>query len=415
MTSFTFIHAADIHLDSPMAGLAARDGSCWQAVRGATRRAFAKMVDLAIRENASFVVVAGDLYDGTWKDHSTGQFAVQQFARLSREGIRTFVVFGNHDAQTRITRHLAWPDGVHAFGTRACDTVRLDDLDVAIHGRSYRNPATTENLAAEYCAPVPGLLNVAVLHTSLDGHPGHANYAPCSLAQLQASGHDYWALGHVHERSIRSEHPWVVFPGNMQGRSIRETGARGAMLVRVVDGAVRECMFHPLDEVRWEHARIDAAGATDPDDVLSELRHRLAHLAADADPVPLIARVDIRAHAHVRERVLRDPGWFEAEVRGRAEMVSAALWIERVRVSSAEAPTATGLPPELVSLLQEAARDPDCLQAVRAAVRPLLEKLPGDIGDTDTTPLIAAAREGDAASLAAAASSSVAARLGPDD
>ena len=182
--NFTFIHAADIHLDSPLHGLSRKDEAFSQLVRGATRKAFSNVVDLAIEEGAAFVVIAGDLYDGAWKDQSTGQFAIAQLARLARAGIRSVIVFGNHDADSRVTRHLTAPERVYKLKSAKCETVLFYDLGVAIHGRSYKEAATTENIASTYCPPVASMLNVALLHTALDGHEGHANYALCSLGEL---------------------------------------------------------------------------------------------------------------------------------------------------------------------------------------------------------------------------------------
>lgn len=116
--------------------MAGKDEAFSQLVRGATRRAFSNVVDLAIDKGASFVVIAGDLYDGTWKDHATGQFAVAQLARRSRAGTRAFIVFGNHDAESRVTRHLTMPDGVYSFSNKKCETIALPELGVAIHARS---------------------------------------------------------------------------------------------------------------------------------------------------------------------------------------------------------------------------------------------------------------------------------------
>ena len=274
-SDFTFIHAADIHLDSPLHGLSRKDEAFSQLVRGATRKAFANVVDLAIEEGAAFVVIAGDLYDGAWKDQSTGQFALSQLARLTRAGIRAVIAFGNHDAESRVTRHLTPPEGVYKLKNSRCETVVFDDLGVAVHGRSYKDAATTENIAASYCPPTPGMLNVAILHTALDGHEGHANYAPCSLGELQAAGHDYWALGHVHDHSVRADHPYVVFAGNTQGRHVRETGPKGAVVVRVEDDAIAHVEHRPCDEVRWAHARVDARGAREPADALDAIQAEL--------------------------------------------------------------------------------------------------------------------------------------------
>lgn len=413
--SLTFIHAADIHLDSPLHGLSRKDEEFSKLVRGATRKAFANVVDLAIEEGAAFVVIAGDLYDGAWKDQSTGQFAVAQLARLTRAGIRAVIAFGNHDAESRVTRHLTPPEGIYKLKSGKCETVLFDDLGVAIHGRSYKEAATTENIASTYCPPVPGLLNVALLHTALDGHEGHMNYAPCSLGELQAAGHDYWALGHVHDHAIRSEHPHVVFAGNTQGRHVRETGPKGAVVVRVEEGAIVHAEHRATDEVRWAHARVDAVGARDPIEVLAAIQAGLARESTGASGRPVAARVSVAVDGSLAQRLRSDSAWFEAEVRGHAAAVSDALWIERVRIEARDEPAAAGLPPELLELLAQALDDADCRRAVEAAVAPLIGKLPVDIGDFDTAPLLVAARGREGEALVRAARSLVEARLGRAD
>jgi DNA repair exonuclease SbcCD nuclease subunit len=411
MTGFTFVHAADIHLDSPLAGLSRKDEAFSELVRGATRRAFSNVVDLAIEEGAAFVVIAGDLYDGTWKDQATGQFAIRELARLTRHGIRAVVLFGNHDAESRVSRHFTPPEGVYLLGNRRCETVRFDDLGVALHGRSYKEAATTENIAATYCPPERGLFNVALLHTALDGHEGHANYAPCSVGELQAAGHDYWALGHVHEPSIRSEHPHIVFPGNTQGRHVRETGPKGAMLVRVEDGSVQSVEHRACDEARWAQVAADVRGARDTAEAVTEIRRQLGLATADADGRPLAARVTVQADGAVGRALRADPAWAEGEVRAAGAALSDELWIERVRLLASEGAPA-GLPPELAQLLAEALADPDCARAVAAATAPLVAKLPADVADAEIAPLVTAARAGDAAALVRAAREAVAARLG---
>lgn len=410
-SNLTFIHAADIHLDSPLHGLSRKDEDFSRLVRGATRKAFSNVVDLAIEEGAAFVVIAGDLYDGAWKDQSTGQFAIAQLARLTRAGIRSVIVFGNHDADSRVTRHLTAPEGVYKLKSAKCETVRFDDLGVAIHGRSYKDAATTEDIASTYCPPVPGMLNVALLHTALGGHDGHANYAPCSLGELQASGHDYWALGHVHEHAIRSDHPHVVFAGNTQGRHVRETGAKGAVVVRVEEGSIVHAEHRATDEVRWAHVQVDAIGARDPIEALTAIQSQLRPAVLDASGRPVAARVSITADGPLAQRLKADPTWFEAEVRGHAAAVSDALWIERVKISAADAPLPAGLPAELQELLAQALEDPDCQRAIESAVAPLTAKLPSDIDDPDIAPLLSSARSRDGQALVRAARALVEARL----
>lgn len=411
MGRFTFIHAADIHLDSPLAGLSRKDEAFSNLVRGATRRAFTNVVDLAIEEGARLVVIAGDLYDGTWKDQSTGQFAIRELARLTRAGIRSVVLFGNHDAESRVSRHFTPPEGVHLLSNKRCETVRFDDLGVAVHGRSYKDAATTENIAATYCPPESGLFNIAALHTALGGHEGHQNYAPCSVDELRAAGHDYWALGHVHEPSVRSEHPWIVFPGNTQGRHARETGAKGAMVVTVEDGSVHSVEHRACDEARWARVEADVRGAADAAEAVAEVRRQLTEAVRAADGRPLAARVALRANGTVGRALKADAVWSEGEVRAAAAGVAEELWIERVRLQVDEDGVG-GLPPEIMQLLAVALEDPDCARAVSAAAAPLLGKLPADVGDPDAAPLLTAARTGDSAALLRAARAAVAARLG---
>ncbi len=225
-----FLHAADIHLDSPLAGLNRRSDMPDAVIGHCTRRAFAAMIDLALAEDVAFVIIAGDLYDGDWRDFSTGLFFAEQMQRLGRP---CFLLRGNHDARSVITRNLTPPGNVREFSSRACETIELPGLRVALHGRSFPDRAVTEDFSAAYRQPVPGMLNIGVLHTSADDPGEHETYAPCRVADLALKGYDYWALGHIHARRVLSERPWIVFPGNPQGRHPKEPGPKGCTLVTV--------------------------------------------------------------------------------------------------------------------------------------------------------------------------------------
>ena len=229
MTAFSFIHAADLHLGSPLSGLATRDADLARRLASAGRQAFEDLVTQAIERAVAFVVVAGDVYDGDWADNTIGLFFARQVARLDRAGIPTILVRGNHDAESVITRSITLPASVHVFPAARAGTLRLDALRVAMHGRSFQGRAVEENLSLTYPAALPGWFNLGVLHTSCTGHAAHETYAPCSVADLAARGYDYWALGHIHEYAELSRDPWIVFPGNLQGRSVRECGEKGAV------------------------------------------------------------------------------------------------------------------------------------------------------------------------------------------
>ncbi len=268
---FRFIHTADTHIDSPLRGLEAYDGAPVEALRGATRRAFENLVRLALDEAVDFIVIAGDLYDGDWKDFSTGLFFTRQMARLREAGIPVYVIAGNHDAASVLTRRLSLPDNVHFFSTRAAESKQVAGLPVVIHGRGFPHRAVPENLVPDYPAPVSGLFNIGLLHSSLNGAPGHDTYAPCTLRDLTDKGYDYWALGHVHQPQVLARDPWVVFPGNLQGRHIREAGARGCQLVSVSDSLeVIDAEHRPLDLVRWQRISVDLSAADGLDQASSD-------------------------------------------------------------------------------------------------------------------------------------------------
>ncbi|MBY0430184.1 MAG: DNA repair exonuclease [Rhodospirillales bacterium] len=349
------LHTADIHLDSPLAGLVARAGSRANALTGATRRAFTALVDYAIEAKVDLLLIAGDLYDGDWKDFSTGLFFVAEMARLERAGIRAAVVKGNHDAENHMTRALSWPANVKVFRADKAETWNLEDLGVAVHGRSFPRRDVTENLAAAYPQPLAGLFNVGVLHTAADGKLGHTSYAPCTLADLVAKGYDYWALGHVHGRAVLSQTPWVVFPGNLQGRHVNETGAKGATLVTVKGGVVATAEHVPLDVVRWARLSVDLTGRTDYDESCALIRTRIAQAVDGADGRILAFRLILQGRTALHPRIAGDIERMDAECAGLAEQAGGDVWLERVLVET--------LPPETI-----ADSDSDSWQAVLAMV-----------------------------------------------
>jgi DNA repair exonuclease SbcCD nuclease subunit len=329
MPSFTFLHAADLHLDSPLRGLdnAAPAGH----IRDATRQALANLVKLAIERRVAFVLLAGDLYDGDWKDWRTGQFLVQQLAQLTRENIEIVAISGNHDAEQVLTKKLRIPG---MLGARRAETIRLDGAPVAVHGQSFATQAVTENLVLGYPGRVDGLFNIGLLHTAC-GSGEHANYAPCSVADLKRHGYDYWALGHVHTRSVLSRDPWIVFPGNIQGRHIKEEGSRGATLV-TVDGDRVEMEHQALDVLRWLRLDVDVTGAAGQEALLNRVRFALDRAVLEAEARMLAVRVTLVGDYPMHADLTRSPDATLQEVRGIAAEVAGpeALWIEDVHVGT---------------------------------------------------------------------------------
>src|ERR1700710_2393031 len=215
---FTFIHAADLHIDSPLAGLGVKDAAVAERFFKAGRTAVESLVAAAVDSKAAFLIVAGDVFDGDWKDVPTGHFFVRALGNLHRAGIRTVLVKGNHDADSVMSRALRYPDSVRTFASHKAESFVIDEHRVVRHGRSFGGRKVADDFIASYPARHDGWLNIGVLHTALDGRPGHESYAPCTIADLQRFGYDYWALGHIHAAETVSTDPWIVYPGNLQGR-----------------------------------------------------------------------------------------------------------------------------------------------------------------------------------------------------
>jgi exonuclease SbcD len=420
--SFTFIHAADVHLDSPLHGLARYDGVPADAVRGATRAAFDRLIETAIDRRVDFIIIAGDLDDGDWRDMGTGLYVAAAMGRLGRAGIPAYLLAGNHDAASVITKALPKIQTVHTFETRKAETHRIPHLGVALHGRGFGERDVYENLAASYPAAEPGAFNIGLLHTALGGHAAHAAYAPCTLQELAAKGYDYWALGHVHDHAVLATDPYIVFPGNLQGRNIREQGPKGAVLVAVEDGDVTRLSPLALDVARWGRAGVDADGITDIADLHARIRSAIrdAHETL-ADERPLLLRVTLSGRTALHGALQDVATALRDDVRGIAADVAGDIWIEKVevRTSALEAPRArAGAMDDIGGLL--ATMDDTLIAALKAEFAPFLASLPTSLatGDSngeytgDSGNLLRAAAEGDWTELLGIAEAALTARLG---
>jgi DNA repair exonuclease SbcCD nuclease subunit len=382
-----FIHTADIHLDSPLVGLAAYQDAPVQQLRTVTRDAFSRLVDAAIEEEVDFMVIAGDLYDGSWKDYNTGHYFCREMGRLNKAKIPVYLLYGNHDSESEMTKKLSLPSNVNVFESRKPSTYRIETLKVALHGRSYREAATFENLASSYPEPIAGWLNIGVLHTALGGYAAHQPYAPCSLDELTVKGYDYWALGHVHEHAILQKDPWIVYPGNLQGRHIREIGERGAVLVTADETGIQSVERLCVDMLRWYVVDVDASVAATLQEVASLAGRAIEQLIFEVTaPMHLALRVRIIGKTTTHGELFGLETQLREEILGQVASQGAdRIWVEKVKietessVDSLNINTRSDAISELQGFLDEIDEDKQFHEFLLSELKPLADRAPLDL------------------------------------
>lgn len=412
-----FIHAADIHLDSPLTGLSAYQDAPANLLRTATRDAFENLVNEAIAEKVDFMVIAGDLYDGNWKDFNTGIFFMRQMGRLKLAAIPVYLLFGNHDAESEMTKKLSLPDNVHCFPSGRAATFELPELRVALHGRSFKEAATLENMAVNYPKPVSGWLNIGVLHTALEGGSVHANYAPCSIAELEARSYQYWALGHVHEHRVWRGTSTIAYPGNLQGRHIREAGPRGALLVTAEGTEIQLVERLHVDVLRWHALDVDVCAASSLEEAVRLTGRALETLVGEGETdLPLAVRVTLRGASLAHGKLFGLEAQLRAEVLGQAASISAArLWIEKVRVETSPVELAGDVAArsdavaDLQAFLVKAETDANFLRSLQDDLMQLVGKVPLEL--VDAIPELEAIRSGQVQNLVRSTASSLVAHV----
>lgn len=381
---FKFLHAADIHLDSPLRGLERYEGAPVERIRGATRRALEKLVLLALEEKVDGVLLVGDLYDGDWRDFNTGLFLVRQMARLNEAGIRVFLLAGNHDAANRMTRSLALPENVKLFSSKNPETFVLEDQGIALHGQSFSNPAVFDDLSQNYPAPIKGSFNIGLLHTCATC-TDHERYAPCTIDGLRLKGYDYWALGHIHKRQELHSDPPIVFPGNLQGRHIREEGPKGCMLVTIKNGHLADKEFRDLGAVRWQRLSIVVGPTDGPDDILDRAREAMRKLLEEPDPSLFAVRIQVQGSCKGHGALQARAEHYIGQLRAQAlDLDADRLWLEKIVFattpdSASLAQRLEGPIEELVNLLNQIRQDAKQLQELAEPLADLKRKLPFEL------------------------------------
>jgi DNA repair protein SbcD/Mre11 len=385
---YRFIHAADIHLDSPLKSLALRDPELAEIIGNATRRAFAGIIDLCLAEQVDALLLAGDLYDGDQTSMKTARFLAEQLRQLHEANIKVFIIRGNHDHLSRITRELTFPDSVTLFGGRA-DAIPVarasTDFPVTIHGLSFAQSHAPDSLLDRFRQPMRGAVNIALMHTSLGGAPGHDPYAPCSIADLTASGFDYWALGHIHKRSSVEGPCTIVMPGMPQGRDIGESGVKSVTLATILDDRSIRIEERFTSVAQFESVSVDLTGVELWDDMISAVTKALSRARDQVKSEHLVARLRFTGATPLAWRMRRDPDVLKEEAGHRAHIIGKS-WIDKIeidcRAPSAAADVSADPIVELRRLIDEEIMQSDAYRTEIAGIaRELRSQLPPECRD----------------------------------
>ncbi|ARP68182.1 MULTISPECIES: DNA repair exonuclease [unclassified Mesorhizobium] len=377
---FRFVHTADIHLDSPLRSLALRNGDLAELVGDASRQAFVSIVDLCLAERVDALVIAGDLYDGDQTSMKTARFLASQMTRLHQAGIRVFKIRGNHDALSRISKQLVFPETVTIFGGRPQSVLQTAaGLDVMFHGLSFASPKAPDSLLPKYSVPREGAVNVGIMHTSLAGSPGHDVYAPCNATDLHAHGFDYWALGHIHVRQVHPGASTVVMPGIPQGRDINEAGEKSVTLVTIRDDRTVEIEERLTSIAQFERVNVDLTEMEEWSDVVGRVRSALERVRASVKSRHAVVRLDLTGASPLSWALIRDRDLLLAEAEQAAEQTG-DTWVEKLelKVSPSTSQTCEEAADPIFELAQSMRADAGS-DAFRAEARALVQKMVADL------------------------------------
>ena len=331
MEPLRFIHAADLHLDSPFRGIGDASAALKDQLQAATLGALRRVVDHTIEAKADFLIIAGDIYDSKDRNLRALVSFRKEMERLAERNIPAYVVHGNHDPLNGWGSEFQLPPNVITFGGQA-DTepfIRRGREVAHITGVSYMRERVTDNLASSFKPADNTPYSIAVLHANVGRQTGHADYAPAALAELLDSGFDYWALGHVHTRSVLAAEPaMIVYPGNTQGRNPRETGPRGCYQVDVDSYSRAHLEFVDTSVARWVHLELSIATLSGMDQLIDLMLDKGRTEAAAFDG-PTVVRCTIRGNGVLHRDLQRD-GMHEE----LAEVLSSVVIPESVRIAT---------------------------------------------------------------------------------
>ena len=309
MPKVTFVHTADIHLDTPFKGLTGIDHDLARRLKQATFQAFHNIVDHCIAEPVDFLLIVGDTFDGEDRSLSAQLGFAEEVNRLSRAGIPVYMVYGNHDPEETWLTELPFPANVHCFGASQPETKTFSKegkILADIHGISFDSHSGGDNPARHFHRrEPPAPFSIGLIHGTIGPAGPHTPYSPFTAADIIEKGFDYWALGHIHNRCIiRPADPAVVYPGNPQGRDFGETGLKGCFRVTLETGRKPLITFLPAGAVRFESIPVDLTGLDTLDRIPEKIEAAVYSGQEDPDHADCIARIILQGrtplHVHIK-------------------------------------------------------------------------------------------------------------------
>ncbi|MDT1996932.1 exonuclease [Carnobacterium divergens] len=273
-----FIHGADLHLDSPFIGLKTLPDFLWEKIYQSTFTALTNLVNHAIDKQVDFVMLAGDIYDSDDRSVKAQAFLKTEMERLNQAEIPVFICHGNHDYIENSGLHLKMPENVELF-SETVETKWLTTKNgerIAVSSFSYNSRWMTKRMITEYPKKHETAdFHIGMLHGFSEGlETSHGHYAPFTINELKSKGYDYWALGHIHTRQVLEIQPPILYAGNTQGRSSKETGIKGCELVTLTLG---DSSIETLEtqDIQWETLEISLAKRSTLDDVYRKIKETI--------------------------------------------------------------------------------------------------------------------------------------------
>jgi DNA repair exonuclease SbcCD nuclease subunit len=331
VSSFSFIHAADLHLDSPFKSIAHLDPGLADRLISESQAAFSRLIEHCIGEKVDFLLISGDAFDSGSGNLSGQLHFLSGMNKLESAGIPVYMICGNHDPLDQWSSHLDLPANVHQFSGDQVERIThtIEGQDIGIYGISYPTREEQRNLAQLFKSDASDAFSIGLLHGNFGSNTGHANYAPFILPDLQSAGMDYWALGHIHKRQIVSDsRPLAIYPGNIQGRHFNETGEKGCMKIQIESGAVQATDFVPLSKVVFERVELDISEVEN----LNDFHRRLSHLSEEKnyhEDISVVVRLTLKGatplHAVLNEEEVRS--YFHEQIQ---DFTSHFIFIDRI-------------------------------------------------------------------------------------